>query len=187
MTHDEKFEELAKKIARKTDDECYSWAIADEMFAILAESEEPNILKIVTSEWQHDIEPGKVDCHSRMIGGVLFRWWGKQIPPGVARIDKAAEPEEPRGDGQVPIAWLGAVDQGMGHWHFEIAEPNAKNAFPVYRHSMNALTRSPEEKVLREALINIFEMGNQLEMDPISAICQASRIAEKALATLGKE
>ncbi len=33
-----------------------------------------------------------------------------------------------------PVAWLGAVEQGHGHWHLEIAEPGAINAFPVYKH-----------------------------------------------------
>ena len=31
-----------------------------------------------------------------------------------------------------PVAWLGKIDQGMGHWHLEVADPRAENAFPVY-------------------------------------------------------
>ena len=41
-----------------------------------------------------------------------------------------------------PVAWLGVVDQGMGHWHYEVAEPTASNAFPVYR----AITRPGEQR-----------------------------------------
>jgi hypothetical protein len=47
-----------------------------------------------------------------------------------------------------------------------------------------ALLATYQDEPLREALVKIFEMGNKPEMDPMSAICQASRIAENALSTL---
>ena len=44
-----------------------------------------------------------------------------------------------RKSNEEPVAWLGIVDQGMGHWHYEVATINPDgvtyplNAFPVYR------------------------------------------------------
>jgi hypothetical protein len=44
-----------------------------------------NILKEVTTEWVTEREAGKITCHTRMIGGVLCRWWGDGPPPPGAR------------------------------------------------------------------------------------------------------
>ena len=53
----------------------------------------------------------------------------KDYATAQAIIGKLADETEASGEA---MAWLGYVDQGMGHGHFEIAEPNAINAFPVY-------------------------------------------------------
>jgi hypothetical protein len=60
-----------------------------------SEASHANILKTVSSEWEHTESPGEVHCHSRMIEGVLCRWWGRDTPPGVAMIDRAVLPETP--------------------------------------------------------------------------------------------
>ena len=60
------------------------------------------------------------------------------------------KPEDNRA--AAPVAWLGKVDQGMGHWHFEIAEPHAPNAFPVYRVNPVAAAQGPTREELAEAL-----------------------------------
>lgn len=53
----------------------------------------PRILKDETTEWQTDKADGQVTCHSRMVDGVLCRWWGDGPPPkGVIAIDAAALP-----------------------------------------------------------------------------------------------
>lgn len=50
-----------------------------------------NLLKNATSEWETEAEAGKVPVHSRMVGGVLCRWWGAgETPPGVAAINDSA-------------------------------------------------------------------------------------------------
>lgn len=50
-----------------------------------------NLLKpITTAEWQTDVNDNQVTCHSRMVEGVLCRWWGDDVAPlGVAIIDNA--------------------------------------------------------------------------------------------------
>ena len=55
-----------------------------------------NILKTVSSEWQTTRNNNEVTCHSRMIEGVLCRWWGEDTPPGVQMIDAAASTEPAR-------------------------------------------------------------------------------------------
>lgn len=41
--------------------------------------------------WEYEAGPGEVTCHSRVIAGVLCRWWGEGAAPrGVAVIDQAA-------------------------------------------------------------------------------------------------
>lgn len=58
--------------------------------ALVAEArKQPNILKTVSSEWEHSSADGEVSCHSKMLEGVLCRWWGSDEPLGVALIDKA--------------------------------------------------------------------------------------------------
>ena len=50
----------------------------------------PNILKDVDSEWDTEKSDNIVTCHCRMIGGVLYRWWGDgPEPSGVKKIDAA--------------------------------------------------------------------------------------------------
>jgi hypothetical protein len=49
-----------------------------------------NPFKVLTSEWQTDRGENQVTCHSRMVDGVLCRWWGDDEPPGTAKIDAAA-------------------------------------------------------------------------------------------------
>lgn len=55
-----------------------------------------NVLREVSSEWHTDINDNAVTCHSRMIEGVLCRWWGDgPTPKGVAMIDAAqAAPDD---------------------------------------------------------------------------------------------
>jgi len=43
-----------------------------------------------TDGWQHTHNDNEVPCHSRVIGGVLCRWWGDVEPAGVHLIDRAA-------------------------------------------------------------------------------------------------
>jgi hypothetical protein len=63
----------------------------------LAGAPHANVLKTVSSEWEHTENLGEVPCHSRMIEGVLCRWWGRDTPPGVAMIDHAIDyPEKPQ-------------------------------------------------------------------------------------------
>ena len=51
-----------------------------------------NILRNVSSEWSTTAAKGEVTCHTRMVGGVLCRWWGDgPTPPGVKQIDAAAD------------------------------------------------------------------------------------------------
>jgi hypothetical protein len=49
--------------------------------------------------------------------------------------------KKPSSDMEEPIAWLGVVDQGLGHYHFEVADPKALNAFQVYSH---VITHQPD-------------------------------------------
>ena len=39
--------------------------------------------------WEHRKEEGEVPCHTRVIGGILCRWWGDNPPSGVAMLDEA--------------------------------------------------------------------------------------------------
>lgn len=60
----------------------------------------------VASPWEHTANPGEVPCHSRLVGGVLCRWWGSEEPEGVQSIDAAADDapgttETPRQQGMV--------------------------------------------------------------------------------------
>ena len=49
-----------------------------------------NVLREVSSEWDTTMNDNET-CHSRMIGGVLCRWWGDgSTPEGVKWIDDAA-------------------------------------------------------------------------------------------------
>ena len=57
---------------------------------VAAALERTNVLKNVNSDWEHTDLSGEVKCHSRMVEGVLCRWWGDSIPPGVVAIDAAA-------------------------------------------------------------------------------------------------
>lgn len=58
-----------------------------------------NFLRNETSEWQTDRAENAVTCHSRVVDGVLCRWWGDDTPPGVAKIDTAAmAPTAPRAE-----------------------------------------------------------------------------------------
>jgi hypothetical protein len=44
-----------------------------------------------TSAWEHTHGSGEIACHSRVVKGVLCRWWGEgPAPEGVALIDRAA-------------------------------------------------------------------------------------------------
>jgi hypothetical protein len=81
------------------------------------------------------------------VAGACAAWMGEKgkfwtLADAKAEALRRYPDTPPPGDGGLsPVAWLGAVDQGMGHWHFEIAKPNAPNSFPVYRHSTSALGR----------------------------------------------
>lgn len=45
-----------------------------------------------TPNWYITKNDGEVTCHTRIIGGVLCRWWGDGQPPvGVAILNKAAQ------------------------------------------------------------------------------------------------
>ncbi len=45
--------------------------------------------------WEREAGPGLVTCNSRVVGGVLCRWWGDgAVPDGVALIDAAASSGE---------------------------------------------------------------------------------------------
>ena len=60
----------------------------------------PNLLRDETSAWeiQRQDSDGNpvVTCHTRVIGGVLCRWWGDgPAPSGVDLIDRAAQPPAP--------------------------------------------------------------------------------------------
>lgn len=58
-----------------------------------------NILREVSSEWDTTMNTNEVTCHSRMIEGVLCRWWGDgPTPKGVAVIDAAATEERKDGN-----------------------------------------------------------------------------------------
>lgn len=64
-----------------------------------------NPLKVLTSEWRTDRNENEVTCHSRMVDGVLCRWWGDDMPPGVAKIDAAASAKRAReGYVEVPVS-----------------------------------------------------------------------------------
>ena len=67
--------------------------LAHPLVVAARKHETANVLKTVTSEWDHTHNPGEVACHSRMVGGVLCRWWGNETPPGVALINEAARKE----------------------------------------------------------------------------------------------
>ena len=43
--------------------------------------------------WHTESSEGIVTCHSRVIGGVLCRWWGDIAPAGVAMLDEVSPPE----------------------------------------------------------------------------------------------
>lgn len=59
--------------------------------AIRSQGEDERVLKDVTTEWVADENAGTVKTHSRMVDGVLCRWWGAgPAPAGVAKIDQAA-------------------------------------------------------------------------------------------------
>lgn len=61
----------------------------------------PNILKDVDSDWDTEKNEGAVTCHSRMIGGVLCRWWGDgPEPSGIVKINAALSAPAPA----VPVA-----------------------------------------------------------------------------------
>ena len=50
----------------------------------------PNVLKNVSSEWDHEKNDNCVMTHHKMVEGVLCRWWGDgPEPKGVAIIDAA--------------------------------------------------------------------------------------------------
>jgi hypothetical protein len=85
------------------------------------------VLQDVTTGWQTQTNEGTVPTHSRMVDGVLCRWWGEGAPPaGVALIDAAVtSPVQTREDGirevlQIVVAqrdiaikrfnWRAAVD-----------------------------------------------------------------------------
>lgn len=53
----------------------------------------PSLLMGDSQGWIAERDPGTVPCHSRVIGGVLCRWWGDTPPPGVARLDTLETPE----------------------------------------------------------------------------------------------
>lgn len=43
-------------------------------------------------DWITERQENNVTCHTRIIGGVLCRWWGEgELPPGVRAIDEAAK------------------------------------------------------------------------------------------------
>jgi hypothetical protein len=57
----------------------------------------PNLLRDETSAWEVQTQDSEgnpvVTCHTRVVGGVLCRWWGDDAPPsGVEAIDRAAQP-----------------------------------------------------------------------------------------------
>lgn len=50
------------------------------------------ILKEVSSEWETTKNDNEVPCHSRMVEGVLCRWWGDgPAPRGVAILDSRVD------------------------------------------------------------------------------------------------
>lgn len=56
-----------------------------------------NLLRDETAKWEvqkTDCDGNPVvTCHTRVVGGVLCRWWGDEAPPsGVEAIDRAAQP-----------------------------------------------------------------------------------------------
>ena len=56
------------------------------------EKKPQNFLKDVDSEWDVTHGENEVTCHSRMVGGVLCRWWGDgSDPSGVRFINEAIE------------------------------------------------------------------------------------------------
>lgn len=72
--------------------------LARSALAKLRQPSENNVLKEVTSDWYITTENNgyaTVPCHSRMIEGVLCRWWGDgPVPKGVALINAAVAPRE---------------------------------------------------------------------------------------------
>jgi len=51
-----------------------------------------NLLKDVDSGWDVTFGPNEATCHTRMVGGVMCRWWGDgPAPSGVHLINAAIE------------------------------------------------------------------------------------------------
>lgn len=70
----------------------YEWAqklqTENDRLTKLLDAKRQNFLKEYSTEWEHDVNDGKVMCHHKMIGGVLCRWWGDgPEPKGVAVIN----------------------------------------------------------------------------------------------------
>lgn len=73
------------------------FTVDQAMECLHAEDDSGNFLKEQTTDWQTDIGPNQVTCHSRVIGGVLCRWWGNgPEPEGVAILDKLTTTLSPK-------------------------------------------------------------------------------------------
>ena len=49
----------------------------------------------VTTGWEKTKGDNEIACHSRMIGGVLCRWWGDgEVPSGVEMLNAAFPPNQ---------------------------------------------------------------------------------------------
>lgn len=48
-----------------------------------------NFLTNDTTDWKSERGHGAIACHTRVIGGVLCRWWGEEEPRGVRILDRA--------------------------------------------------------------------------------------------------
>lgn len=76
----------------RRDPVCTAHDLCPEFRGQLLSKSPANILRNVSSEWSTTAAKGEVTCHTRMVGGVLCRWWGGgPTPPGVRQIDKAID------------------------------------------------------------------------------------------------
>lgn len=86
----------------------------------------PNLLRDESSAWEIQRQDSEgnpvVTCHTRMIGGVLCRWWGDgPAPSGVDLIDRASAPPNVS---QQHIQRLNEIAHSLASQLCGIAEPN---------------------------------------------------------------
>jgi hypothetical protein len=95
-------ERLAKELAKAhlLCGEMFKAAYDKERDAALAQSDAEPLDLGETTEWETRTDEGCVTCHTRVVDGVLCRWWGDgPVPTGVAKIDRAA-----RSDAEPPLS-----------------------------------------------------------------------------------